>query len=99
MASVDECLREASHCVKHAEESAEKSEQAVFMLMAKSWMQLAVQIDEVHPSPSVATDGEDHADQPTEDAGLETSASPETAPASEEAASSAEASGRKAKRH
>lgn len=58
MASVDECLREASDCVRHAEQCGEEGDQAVFMLMAKSWMRLAVQIDEIHPSPSLAADDE-----------------------------------------
>ncbi len=75
MASVDECLREASDCVRQAEQCAEESDQAVFMLMAKSWMRLAVQIDEVHPSPSLA-DGEEVA-QPGDGAPLQQSIVPE----------------------
>lgn len=69
MASVDDCLREASDCVRHAEECSEQSEQAVFMLLAKSWMRLAVQIDEVRSSPSIAMteqDGSAEADEVSE---------------------------------
>ena len=77
MASVDECLREASDCARHAEQCSETGEQAIFMLMAKSWMRLAVQIDEVHASPSVAATGEEHADGEANEAA---SAAPEGLP-------------------
>lgn len=68
MASVDECLQQASDCVRHAEECADEADQAVFMLMAKSWMRLAVQIDEVHPSPSVFAESEEQPRGDEEDA-------------------------------